>query len=390
MRRAPALHTHASVTGVENVRILKILSADEAANSDYPLADILVYDDDASDGVAGSFTNGAQPYGGGIAISAPRDDAAVQPGDVIRVRPQSGQISVLYRRGSHANTLFVTERCNSLCVMCSQPPRDEDDSWRVAELLKTIALVDKTETQLGFTGGEPTLLGADLATLLSACRTALPDTHLHVLTNGRRFAEPDIAQLLIQAGGDKTVWAIPLYADIARVHDAIVVAPGAFEETLSGLHALARHKARVEIRIVLHAMSVPRLPQLASYIYRRMPFVEHIAFMGLEPMGFARSNRDRLWIDPADYAATLADAVHHLATRDMNVSIYNLPLCGLPKDLWSFARQSISDWKNVDDPACESCTMKEECSGFFLSAGPEWRPRGINPIKLEDQVHELA
>jgi His-Xaa-Ser system radical SAM maturase HxsC len=390
MRRAPALHTHAHVSGVEDVRILKILSAAEAANGDYPQADILIHDSDAGDGVAGSFTTRTEPHGGRIAISAPRDEIAIRAGDVIRVRPKSGQISIVYRRGSHANTLFVTERCNSLCVMCSQPPRDEDDSWRVGELLKTIALVDKNEAQLGFTGGEPTLLGDDLATLLSACRTALPNTHLHVLTNGRRFADHGLARTLTEAGGDKTVWAVPLYADVARAHDAIVVAPGAFEETLSGLFALAQHKARVEIRIVLHAMSVPRLSQLASYIYRRMPFVEHVAFMGLEPMGFARSNRERLWIDPADYACALAEAVHHLAARDMNVSIYNLPLCVLSKDLWPYARQSISDWKNVDDPACDTCVMKDQCSGFFLSAGAEWRSRAIKPIKLEDEVHELA
>lgn len=390
MRRAPALHTHAQVTGVDDIRILKILSAAEAANSDYPLTDILIHEGDAGDGVAGSFTTGIQPYNGRIAISAPREEEAIRAGDVIRVRPKSGQISILYRRGSQANTLFVTERCNSLCVMCSQPPRDEDDSWRIGELLKTIGLIDRNEAQLGFTGGEPTLLGDQLATLLRACRTALPETHLHVLTNGRRFAEPDLARTLIEAGGDKTVWAVPLYADVAHAHDAIVAAPGAFEETLGGLYALAQHKVRVEIRIVLHAMSVPRLPQLASYIYRRMPFVEHVAFMGLEPMGFARSNRDRLWIDPADYAATLADAVHHMAARDMNVSIYNLPLCVLSKDLWAYARKSISDWKNVDDPACGTCAMKDECSGFFLSAGADWRSRAVNPIKLGDKVHELA
>lgn len=390
MRRAPALYTHAHVSGVDDVRILKVLAASEAARGEFPSADILTYEGDATDAFAGSFTAAPGRRAGRISVSAPTTSDAIGPGDVIRLRPGSSQISILYRRGSRANTLFVTERCNSLCVMCSQPPRDEDDGWRVGELLRTIALVDKDETQLGFTGGEPTLLGDQLAILLGAARAALPQTHLHVLTNGRRFAHRDLARVLTEAGGDQTVWAVPLYADVPDVHDAIVAAPGAFEETLAGLHALAQQRARVEIRIVLHAMSLPRLPQLASYIYRRMPFVEHVAFMGLEPMGLARRNRDKLWIDPADYAQTLGDAVHHLAARDMNVSIYNLPFCVLPPELWHYARQSISDWKNVDDLACTTCGMKAECSGFFLSAGPEWRSRNIKPIKLEDKVHALA
>ncbi len=55
--------------------------------------------------------------------------------------------------------------------------------------------------------------------------------------------------------------------------------------------------------------------------------------MGLEPMGFAKGNRDRLWIDPIDYLAQLQTAVFHLANRGMAISIYNLPLCVLPRAL---------------------------------------------------------
>ncbi|HEX8902824.1 His-Xaa-Ser system radical SAM maturase HxsC [Vitreimonas sp.] len=329
--------------------------------------------------------------GDGINISALRNPDAIEIGDVLRVREGSSQISILYRRGSQANTLFVTERCNSLCLMCSQPPRDEDDSWRVNELIQTIRLIDKDEAQIGFTGGEPTLLGEDFASILIESRAQLPNTHLHVLTNGRRFADTHLAQTFVAAGSQATVWAVPLYADVADIHDEIVVAPGAFEETLAGLYNLAINRARVEIRVVLHALSVPRLRQLASYIYRRMPFVEHVAFMGLEPMGFARANREKLWIDPVDYQEHLAQSVHHLASRGMNVSIYNLPLCVLTETLWPFARQSISDWKNVvDEPACLSCAAIDQCSGFFLSADQNWRSRAIHPISIKELTHEMA
>ncbi|RYG17407.1 MAG: hypothetical protein EON96_06825 [Caulobacteraceae bacterium] len=103
-------------------------------------------------------------------------------------------------------------------------------------------------------------------------------------------------------------WGIPLYADHAELHDAVVDAHGAFEETIQGLYEMGRLGARIELRVVLHALTVDRLPQLASYIYRRLPFVEHVALMGLEPMGYAKSNRDQLWIDPVDYLEPLADA----------------------------------------------------------------------------------
>ena len=234
------------------------------------------------------------------------------------------------------------------------------------------------------------MLREDLATLIDHARTQLSETHLHVLTNGRLFADEKLAELLIRSGGDQTTWAVPLYGDVAAVHDEIVASNDAFTETVAGLFQLARHNARVEIRIVLHALSVPRLPQLASYIYRRTPFVEHIAFMGLEPMGFAKANRERLWIDPADYQTALCSAVHHLAARGCNVSIYNLPLCVLDRSLWPFARASISEWKNRDVPECRGCAVRGSCAGFFASAGAQWRSRAVAAIAETEHVQETG
>jgi hypothetical protein len=131
-------------------------------------------------------------------------------------------------------------------------------------------------------------------------------------------------------------------------------------------------------------MTIPRLRQLAAFIYRRLPFVGHVALMGLEPMGFAKSNRERLWIDPADYLEELDDALFFLAHRGINVSIYNLPLCILPRRMWPYARQSISAWKNAYPAECEPCEVKEHCAGFFASAGPTWRSRAVHPITSEE------
>src|SRR5687767_8833570 len=57
----------------------------------------------------------------------------LQQGDVVSISPE-GVVRTLFRRGSPHNTLFATERCNSFCVMCSQPPREVDDGWRVDEM----------------------------------------------------------------------------------------------------------------------------------------------------------------------------------------------------------------------------------------------------------------
>jgi His-Xaa-Ser system radical SAM maturase HxsC len=269
--------------------------------------------------------------------------------------------------------------------MCSQPPVAKDDGWRLAELLETIALIDLDERQLGITGGEPTLLEG-LPIVIAACRDRLPGTRLHVLSNGRRFADAAFAERIADIGHPDLVWAVPLYADLPEHHDWIVQAEGAFAETLQGLYHLALWRQRVEIRVVLHRPTIDRLPELASFIGRMLPFAEHVAFMGLEPMGFARQNRDLLWIDPADYGDRLSQSCLHLANRGMALSIYNLPLCVLPAGLRAFARKSISDWKNDFVEACAVCAAQAQCAGFFSSASSSWRSRAIRPLT----VHEVG
>src|SRR4029077_5597279 len=93
----------------------------------------------------------------------------------------------------------------------------------------------------------------------------------------------------------------------------------------------------------------PVPPQIIAntcqWIARNLPFVDHVALMGLENTGFAIANDAMLWIDPIDYCDGLATAVDHLSAAGVNVSVYNLPKCVLPESVWPHALQSISDWK---------------------------------------------
>ena len=47
---------------------------------------------------------------------------------------------------------------------------------------------------------------------------------------------------------------------------------------------------RIEIRVVLHKQTAPAPAEIAEFIARNLPFVEQVALMGLEMIGFARAN----------------------------------------------------------------------------------------------------
>src|SRR6202011_2028019 len=65
----------------------------------------------------------------------------LRTGDIVAMEPANGFVRTLYRPDSNYNVIFTTNRCNSNCLMCSQPPQDRDDADASATRnLKLIAL----------------------------------------------------------------------------------------------------------------------------------------------------------------------------------------------------------------------------------------------------------
>ena len=75
----------------------------------------------------------------------------------------------------------------------------------------------------------------DLISLLEHCRDTAPWLQLHLLSNGRRFADIDFCQRYAGVGLRDIMVGIPVYAPEPGLHDFIVQASGAFEETVHGI-----------------------------------------------------------------------------------------------------------------------------------------------------------
>lgn len=375
------LHTKARAIGVSNRLVAKITDTPIAERREnyFLIVDAITSDLDWN-GYAGILTKQLPetekihiPWIGGF-----NDMEMLKPGYIISVE-QSGVTHVIYRPESRNNTLFATGRCNNNCIMCPQPPTDSADAGWLESHLRFIELLDDSLERLCITGGEPTLLGEGLIDILRKASVSLSSTELYMLTNGRQFVDEKYVKKIAAIPNLKLFCAIPIYADVAPLHDYIVQARGAFSETVKGLYNLARYQLPVEIRIVLHKQTIPRLLPLVEFIYRNFPFVEHVALMGLENMGYVKNNWDMLWIDPVDYQDELDAAVRYLHYRQMAVSIFNLQLCVLKPELHSFARQSISDFKNIFLQQCNDCAAKNSCAGLFKSSETR-HSRGIMPL----------
>jgi His-Xaa-Ser system radical SAM maturase HxsC len=287
--------------------------------------------------------------------------------DIVKISDDFTHIAVMYRASSKHNSFLVTEQCNHYCLMCSQPPKKIDDSYLLDDIEKAIPLVPKDTLEIGFTGGEPTLNGDRFLNILKLTKSYLPNTSVHILSNGRSFSDFNFAKKYASICHHDMMVGIPIYSDDPQLHDYIVQAEGAFDETILGILNLKRLKQKVEIRVVLHKQSIPRLVELCQFISRNLLFVDHVALMGLEMMGFARANIDDLWIDQSEYKDKLSEAVGILSKSRMNVSIYNHQLCLINEDTLPFYRKSISEWKNEYADECLSCIKRDDCGGFFSS-----------------------
>ena len=372
----------AGPTGADR-RVLRLVDAETAAVRGLAAKEALI----AKPGDALPMASGQPAIF--IAREAPEDAAPalvlgeefnyLASGDIITADFGTGRVRTLYRRSSRHNSFLTTERCNHYCLMCSQPPKDVNDAWLLDEIAEAIPLVDPATPYLGFTGGEPLLEWRRITGLLALARGALPTTAVHLLTNGRGFANPEISDAWASVAHPDLCAGIPIYAAVDSLHDYVVQSPGAFDETILGILRLKERGQRVEVRVVLHSITAPRIVETARWLARNLPFLDHVALMGLENTGFAIANHELLWTDPIDYREQLALAVDILDAARLPVSVYNLPFCVLARSVWPFARQSISDWKNAYLPQCDACAAKPSCAGFFSTGRPK-QSRAIEPL----------
>lgn len=307
------------------------------------------------------------------------EEGTLEPQDVVAVDFHGRQSEVLMRKADLHHTVFLTNRCNSRCIMCSQPPTPHDDSWRFQEAMVLAQSLTWSPPVFGFSGGEPLLLGDALREVLDQFLQWHPTAKLEVLTNGRLVSDGALAKKLLE-GLKGTSWMVPLYGHAPFVHNHVVQAE-AFDQTIAGLLNLQRFRQPIQLRAVLIQPVLRFLPELCEFIANNLPFVREVALMGCEPIGFALANSQECRLDLRDWSNQLLAGVRALDRGQVPVILMNLPLCSIDPRLWPLAHKSISDWKNVYGAECDGCVVRESCCGLFSWHEKGWAPTTLKAVK---------
>lgn len=282
-------------------------------------------------------------------------------GDVLLVVPRRQIAHRLIRANSTHNTFLITEQCDQLCVMCSQPPKPHHED--LFEHFLSAALLAPIGAQIGLSGGEPMLHKERLFAFLDAVLAVRSDLSFHILTNGQHFDPSDLPRL--RKHRTRLLWGVPIYSGEELVHDEIVGKAGAFQQLAHNLALLGLAGAAVELRTVLMRQNEPGLPNLADYISRNLLFATTWAIMQMERIGFGRKNWNRSFFDSSRNFVNLGAAIDLMLARRQIVELYNFPLCTVPTRYQRHTVKSISDWKQKYLTTCASCNERSNCGGFF-------------------------
>lgn len=288
-------------------------------------------------------------------------------GDIIRIAGE--QVRSLYDAQEHYGTIFITNHCNSNCMMCpdSDSFRSMESDYNLERILQYIFLLPEDIGGLDITGGEPTLITYDLPVIVQAVYEKGGYLPVMLLSNGRSFADKSYTRQFQKFAKRGFYVEIPIHGSTAELHDRITRGKGGFLQTMEGIKNLVHARIKVGIRLVVTKINYQDLKTIIHLVSRRFPQISYINIMGMECLGNAYSNREQVWIEFEQVKEVVEEAVEECMKLGIKPHLYNFPLCLFQEKYWGCYRKSISPGKVRYLGECEGCGVQKECGGFFHS-----------------------
>lgn len=345
-------------------------------------------------------------------LTHPDEHCALCELDLETTAPFTARPSAPYRMD-----LALTYRCNNNCAHCynarpRQHPELSTDEWKqILDHLWGIGI-----PHIVFTGGEPTLR-PDLPELIAHAEHNGQITGLN--TNGRRLKDSAFLQSLLEAGLDHV--QITLESHDANIHDRMVMAKGAWQDTIAGVKNALSSPLYVMTNTTLLRWNAPYLAEtldfladlgvptvgLNALIYsgKGLEVDTGLAETELPPLlELARAATEKqgqrlIWYTPTQYCH-FDPVLLELGVKGCTAALYNMciepdgsvipcqsyyqPVGNLLRDPWESiwnSELSVSLRERHNLPlACRACALLVECGGgcpLARQANPDLRPQTI-------------
>lgn len=220
------------------------------------------------------------------------------------------------------NWVRLTYDCNDRCIFCLDS-RAHDGEIRDAEEVKRQILEGRRRgaTRLILSGGEPTIHPRFVDFVRLGRLAGYP--RIQTVTNGRMFAYRAFLTAALDAGLTEITFSI--HGPNAKIHDALVGVPGAFEQEVAGLeHALADGRPVVNIDVCVNRGNVKQLPALIETFVGKG--VREFDLLHIIPFGRAYTDgKEILFYDLAEMQPYLQAAFAWARKPDMHIWLNRFP-----------------------------------------------------------------
>ena len=299
--------------------------------------------------------------------------------DVFTIGPD-GKAFLYYNNKSTDNAIMLTSKCNSNCVMCPTAAimRKTENCISPDMTMEVIKHIPNDAAHLTITGGEPFMIKGKIFDVFKLLKEKFENTKFLLLTNGRAMSYKPYLEKFIETAPNDLILGIPLHGYNQETHDKIVCSKGAFEQTVRGLKNLLYYNFSVELRIVVSKLNYKYIKKIAGLIVKEFSNVSSVKIMGLEMLGNAAVNCSEVWIPYKKAFDAMKDAIDILILNQIDVGLYNFPLCAVEKKYHLLCAKSITDYKVRYVKACDKCKLKDACGGIFAGtvriAGTDVKP----------------
>ncbi len=293
------------------------------------------------------------------------------------------------------NWVRLSYDCNNHCTFCL------DSLAHVGTMRSNldvkIQIVEgrkKGAARLILSGGEPTMHPNFLDFVKLGKRAGYPK--VQTVTNGRMFAYPEFLAGAIANGLDEITFS--LHGHNAKLHDALVATPGAFEQETAGLKAaLATGRFIVNVDIVINKQNVKHLPEMLDTFISWG--VQEFDLLHIIPFGNAWGPaKEHLFYDLEGNEESLRQAFAYSHRPDVHIWLNRFP----PPFTEGFEELIQDPYKMNDEVRGRreefdrylgvgkklSCRQPERCHYCYLNQLCDGLDQAIDERKAE-QVDEL-
>lgn len=253
--------------------------------------------------------------------------------------------------GSKVMSIETGFSCNAYCGFCPQLNYRGELLAGLSPDLTTDEIRERIRygarsgyRQIGFSGGEPTIRN-DIVELVAYARAQGYEL-IGMTTNGMRMSYPAFSAALLRAGLNSINFSIN--GDTARLHDAMMRTPGAFEQLVSGMETVRSLRDRFRLRVELMSMSLA-----APQVLDRFPAIVRLAgekgvrLHMIQPFLMTKGNTHLAGNYLASYDAierAIRAAIPVAEAHGGHIKLFNTPVCLLRDVEDKLERQ----WKRLD------------------------------------------